>query len=76
MSNQVNEVIGVVENCKWLDLRSEPDSNSPVVYIAACNEQLIIDLEKSTGTHYHVYTIFGIDGYVGKEFVQLKHQHH
>lgn len=74
MSNQVNEVIGVVVNCKWLDLRSEPDNQSPIVYIAAYNDQLIVDLEKSTDEYYRVCTAFGIECYAGKEFVQLTHQ--
>lgn len=74
MTEQVNEVLGVVVNCKWLDLRCEPDNNSAVAYIACCNEQLLIDLTKSTDEFYHVYTSFGIEGYAGKEFIELKYQ--
>lgn len=74
MTKQTDEVLGVVVDCKWLDLRSEPNNQASVVYIAACNEQLLVDLDKSTDDFYSVCTIFGIEGYVGKEFVQLKHQ--
>ena len=65
-------IIGIVEGCKKLNVRSNPNPNANVLAVVDKDKELVIDLDKSTNDWYSVCTASGIDGYCMREFVTIK----
>lgn len=66
-------LIGIVSDCKRLNIRREPNVNKEVVFVVDVGAVLVIDLEKSTDEFYKIYTETGVEGYCMKRFVDIKY---
>lgn len=65
-------MFGIVSGCKRLNIRTNPNPNSDVVYVANENNELHIDPEKSTFDWWHVRNAAGIEGYCMKAYIEIK----
>lgn len=63
------QTIGFVLGCKKLYVRTGPSKDSEPLCIIEKDAELIIDLEKSTGSFFKVKTASGIEGYCMKDFI-------
>lgn len=70
--SKTEKVIGVVTDCLKLNIRQRPYKDSEVVAIAACLDELSIDIEASTNDWYAVCTVTGIEGFCMKKFVAVR----
>lgn len=62
---------GVVVNCERVNVRTIPSPNSAIASIILLNEEVDVDLKKSTDDYYAVTTSFGIDGFIKKDFIKI-----
>lgn len=62
-------VIGKLDGCEKLNVRQEASKESDVVIVVTKEDELILDLEKSTEDFYSV-TVKEFNGYVMKKFVK------
>lgn len=63
------QTIGFVSGCKKLYVRTGPSKDSEPLCIIEKDAELIIDLEKSTGSFFKVKTASDIEGYCMKDFI-------
>lgn len=64
--------VGVVVNCDYLRLRSEPNTDEAnIIRSLEAGTALVIDLNESTEGFYKVYTENGTEGYCMKPFVAI-----
>ncbi len=69
----VQEVkIGVVVNCKRLNIREGPTVDAPVIGEVACQTELIIEEADSTEEFYKICTASGIEGFCMKKFIAIQ----
>lgn len=64
--------IGLVSNCKKLNVREKPTVEAPVVCEIVCQTELMIDEKESTEEFYKVYTAAGIEGFCMKKFIEIQ----
>lgn len=64
-------LIGVVDNCKLLNIRKEPSKQAEVVCVVEPETVLMIDVDESTAGWHKVYTEAGVEGFCMKEFVKI-----
>lgn len=64
--------IGLVSNCKKLNVREKPTIESSVVCEIVCRAELMIDEKESTEEFYKVYTAAGIEGFCMKKFIAIQ----
>ena len=64
--------IGVVSNCKKLNVRAEPDINADVICVIDKGTEVSIDMSESTEDFYAVYLVSGVEGYCMKEFIAVE----
>lgn len=64
--------LGLVSNCRKLNVRESPTLEAPVVCEVACNTELMIENIESTEDFYKVYTAAGIEGFCMKKFVTIQ----
>jgi uncharacterized protein YgiM (DUF1202 family) len=64
--------IGLVSNCKKLNVREKPTVESPVVCEIDCQTELMVDEKESTEEFYKVYTVAGIEGFCMKKFIAIQ----
>lgn len=64
--------IGVVSNCKKLNVRAEPDVDADVVCIIDEGTEVSIDMIESTDEFYAVYLVSGVEGYCMRKFIAVK----
>ena len=64
--------IGLVSNCKKLNIREKPTVESPVVCEIDCQTELMVDEKESTEEFYKVYTAAGIEGFCMKKFIAIQ----
>mgnify|MGYP002685185427 CR=1 FL=1 len=64
--------IGLVSNCKKLNVREKPTVEAPVVCEIVCRTELMIDEKESTEEFYKVYTAAGIEGFCMKKFIAIQ----
>ena len=70
-SQNQNDVIGFVTNCRMLNVRVEPDINSDVICTLPVDYMLMVDFSKSTGDWYYICTAIGVEGYCAKNYVTI-----
>lgn len=63
--------IGIVTNCKMLNIRKAPSKDSDAVCKVDAGETLSVNLSDSTAAWYSVCTASGIEGFCMKEFVSV-----
>lgn len=74
-SENNEDKIGVVSNCKQLYVREKPDKNSKPIYILKAETEVEISLEESVDNFYKVCTSDNnelITGYCVKDFIEIK----
>lgn len=64
--------IGVVSNCSRLNIRKKSNVNAEIIGRANMNDEVTVDLDKSTKTFYKIETKFGLEGYCMKEYITIK----
>ncbi len=64
--------IGLVSNCKKLNVREKPTVEAPVVCEIDCQTELMIDEKESTEEFYKVCTVTGIEGFCMKKFIAIQ----
>jgi len=65
-------VVGFVDNCDRLNVRTQPDKNSQVLTIIIRNMAVQVNLEESTDLFYKVKTQSGLTGFCVKEYITIK----
>lgn len=66
-----NTAIGIVTNCKKLNLRTKPSKAATIIYEIPANSQVTIDFDKSVNGWLRVRTESGTEGFCMKEFVSI-----
>ena len=64
--------IGLVSNCKKLNVREKPTVEAPVVCEIVCGTELMIDKKESTEEFYKVCIVAGIEGFCMKKFIAIQ----
>ena len=64
--------IGLVANCKSLNIRDGPTVDAPVICEVACQTELMIEEADSTEDFYKVCTTAGIEGFCMKKFIAIQ----
>ena len=65
-------VVGIVTNCKKLNLRTKPSKAAPVIYEMPADSKLTIDFDRSIHGWLCVHTESGLEGFCMKEYVSIK----
>ena len=65
-------LLGVVSNCKKLNVREAPSKESDSLGVIACGTEVMITPSTSTEEFYSVCTESGIEGFCVKQFINLK----
>lgn len=65
------QVIGIVSNCKKLNVRKHPSQNAEVLCEIPCDLQVVIEENESTEDFYKVCTFSGIEGFCMKKFIMI-----
>lgn len=64
--------IGVVSNCKKLNVREEPSLDANIVCEINSKTELMIDESESTDEFYKVFTASGLEGFCMKKFITVQ----
>lgn len=64
-------MIGVVSDCKKLNVREAPSKSAEVVAKIVVGTELMIEKEESTPDWYKVWTPSGIEGFCMRQFVKI-----
>lgn len=64
--------IGVVSNCKKLNVRERPAVDAPIICEVVYQTELMIDEKESTEEFYKVCTTEGIEGFCMKKFIAIQ----
>ena len=67
-----NILLGLVSNCKKLNVRERPTVHAPVVCEIVCQTELMVDEKESTEEFYKVCTAAGIEGFCMKKFIAIQ----
>mgnify|MGYP001336233650 CR=1 FL=1 len=70
--NSEDVKIGFVTNCKKLNVRKEPKTDSDIVCEIDYQTELMIDENESTEEFYKVFTTTGIEGFCMKKFIEIQ----
>lgn len=65
------QTVGIVINCKKLNLRVKPSKAASVIYEIPVNSKLTVDQDKSVNGWFYVRTESGIEGFSMKEFISI-----
>lgn len=65
-------LLGIVANCKKLNVRERPTVHAPVVCEIVCQTELMIDEKESTEEFYKVCTAAGVEGFCMKKFIAIQ----
>lgn len=65
-------IIGIVVNCKKLNLRTKPSKAANIIYEMPADSKLTINLDRSINGWFSVCTESGLEGFCMKEFVFIK----
>ena len=73
LKEEISEIkVGIVTNCRKLNVREEPKLDAPVICEVACQTELIIEEADSTEDFYKVCTAAGIEGFCMKKFIAIQ----
>lgn len=74
VSKTIENVYGIVEDCKMLNVRECPSIKAPIVSIIAAGNVVRVIEEESTDEFYKVHVEldnYGVDGFCMKKFIRL-----
>lgn len=63
--------IGIVSDCKYLNVRSQPDKSSNPVHVLEAGAAVEIDTLNSSDEFYKVFIPNEVEGYCMKNFIHL-----
>ena len=63
---------GIVDHCKLLNVRAEPDLDAEVLRKISVNTKVMIDPIESTNDFYKVYLSDGVEGFCMKKFIEIE----
>ena len=63
--------IGVVANCKRLNVREHPGLDADVLGVIAAGDELMVYEKQSVGDFYKVVTESGYNGYCVKKYIEI-----
>lgn len=69
---QKPSMIGRVQLCNRLNVRTSPDKNSGVFCILRKGEEVMVEPQFNDEHWYSIYTSAGIGGYCMKKFIEIK----
>ena len=72
IENPLITLIGVVIDCRKLNIRKEPSANADVVCEVPESSELLIDISKSTAEWFNVCTTAGVDGFCMRKYVSIE----
>lgn len=73
-THQIQSVLGVIHNCRRVNIRNRPENDSIVVGILPAFTPVIVDLYESTDSFYKISKYLTSDvteGYCKKEYVDI-----
>lgn len=70
--SSVEVLLGVVTNCKMLNIREEATKDSVIVTMADNGESVTIYPDKSTEGWYRVSTKDNVEGYCMKDYISIQ----
>ncbi|WP_347256081.1 SH3 domain-containing protein [Anaerostipes sp. PC18] len=65
-------IIGIVANCKILNVRKQPSKSSEVLCTVRVSDEVIIDTTKSNENWFNIKTKSNIEGFCMKDFINVK----
>lgn len=65
-------VMGVVANCKYLNVRTQASADATVVAIIEAGTEVLVDKAKSTDAFYSVQISSKIKGYCMKKYIKIQ----
>lgn len=65
-------LIGIVSNCKKLNIRKSPNKKSEIITEVEVGTELMVDVESSNTNWYSVCTSIGIEGFCMKEYITIQ----
>ncbi len=71
-SDMEDVMLGLVEGCKRLNVRKEPQVDAQIVCEIDNQTEVMIDEAESTDDFYKVYTETGIEGFCMKKFIVVQ----
>ena len=63
--------IGIISDCKYLNVRSQPDKSSNPVHVLEAGTAVEIDTLNSSDEFYKVFISNEVEGYCMKKFIHL-----
>lgn len=69
---EVDFLNGVVNNCKMLNVRAEPDRDAEVLRVIPVGTEVMIDPTEFTNDFYKVYLADGSEGFCMKKFIEIE----
>lgn len=67
----IETTMGMLLNCDKLNVRTEPNKNAEVVFVADSKTEFIIDEATSTEDWFSIRTAAGVEGFCMKKFVAV-----
>lgn len=64
--------LGLVANCKKLNVRESPALDAPIICEIVCQTKLMVEEVDSTEDFYKVCTAAGIEGFCMKKFIAIQ----
>lgn len=69
---QTEEIIGIVTDCRLLNVRKEANTDSPIICVIPALSEVMIDPTESTDEFYKVCTAAGVEGFCAKKYIVIK----
>ena len=65
-------IVGVVVNCKKLNVREEPHIESDVLCVINNGDEVAVDIFETTEEFYKVCTEAGVEGFCMKKYIEVE----
>lgn len=65
-------MLGVVIDCKNLNVREQPDGDADVLGTIPADSKVLIDEGESTSEFYKVCTVSGLEGFCMKKYIGVQ----
>lgn len=68
---QSTTFVGIVSDCKMLNVRAEPNAKARIITIIPVDAEVLIDLDESTDEFYKITSDHGVVGYCMAKYIRL-----
>lgn len=65
-------LVGIVINCKNLNVREQPDGEADVLGTIPADSEVLIDESESTSEFYKVCAVSGLEGFCMKKYIAVQ----